>query len=119
MKQTPLTTLVVLTIWSLAWTDDGSPVAQEMATEAEHFLGELQPEQRERAAFSFEDEERFNWHYIPRRRAGVPFRDMTPAQRKLATSSSVRWAQPSHCAPRSSSRAAGSPQSGHSPHQVP
>ena len=84
MKQTPLTTLVVLTIWSLAWTDDGSPVAQEMATEAEHFLGELKPEQRERAAFSFEDEERFNWHYIPRRRAGVPFRDMTPAQRKLA-----------------------------------
>ena len=56
----------------------------EMVTEAEHFLGELQPEQRERAAFSFEDEERFNWHYIPRRRAGVPFRDMTPAQRKLA-----------------------------------
>jgi hypothetical protein len=83
VKQAALTTFLALTV-AVAWTDSGSPVAQEMATEAEHFLSELEPDKRERAKFSFDDEQRFDWHYIPRRRAGIPFREMTPAQRKLA-----------------------------------
>jgi hypothetical protein len=84
VKQAALTTFLALTVF-IAWTDSGGRVAQEMATEAEHFLAELGPEQQERASFFFNDAERFNWHYIPRKREGISFREMTPAQRKLAT----------------------------------
>lgn len=37
------------------------------------------------ATFAFTDDERFDWAYTPGFRKGVPFRDMTPAQRAAAT----------------------------------
>ena len=55
-----------------------------MADTAKAFLASLDPEQRARATFQFQDEERFNWHYIPKERKGLPFKDMTPAQKHLA-----------------------------------
>jgi Protein of unknown function (DUF3500) len=58
--------------------------ASIMSEAAQHFLASLTPEQRTRAVFRFEDNERFDWHYIPRERKGLPLRDMTPAQRHLA-----------------------------------
>jgi hypothetical protein len=55
-----------------------------MSESAQHFLASLTPEQRARTVFRFEDNERFDWHYIPRERKGLPLRDMTPTQRHLA-----------------------------------
>jgi hypothetical protein len=55
-----------------------------MSEAAQHFLASLTPEQRSRAVFRFEDNERFDWHYIPRERKGLPLREMTPPQRHLA-----------------------------------
>jgi hypothetical protein len=55
-----------------------------MAVAARNFLASLAPEQREKATFAFEDEERFDWHYIPKPRKGLPIADMTPAQKHLA-----------------------------------
>jgi hypothetical protein len=55
-----------------------------MSESAQHFLASLTPEQRSRTVFRFEDNERFDWHYIPRERKGLPLRDMTPTQRHLA-----------------------------------
>src|SRR5947209_7647312 len=37
----------------------------KMARAADRFLAGLRPEQRHRAVFSFDDKERFNWHFIP------------------------------------------------------
>jgi hypothetical protein len=54
---------------------------QAMARAAMSFLAALEPRQRRRAAFAFTDAERRNWHYVPRRREGVPFKEMTPAAR--------------------------------------
>ena len=56
-----------------------------MAETAHRFLASLTPEERAQATFPFEDDERLNWHYIPRVRKGLPLRDMTPAQKHLAT----------------------------------
>lgn len=56
----------------------------EMMVQATHFLASLEPAQKKRASFSTDDEERFNWHYVPRERRGIPFQLLTPAQRKLA-----------------------------------
>jgi Protein of unknown function (DUF3500) len=55
-----------------------------MAETAKAFLASLEPEQRARATFQFQDEERFDWHYIPKERKGLPFKDMNSAQKHLA-----------------------------------
>ncbi len=59
-------------------------VGGEMATAATNFLTALTPEQRATAMFELRDEERFNWHFIPRARKGLAFRDMTFPQQTLA-----------------------------------
>src|SRR5579864_1665871 len=58
--------------------------ASIMADAAKAFLASLDPEQRARATFQFQDEERFDWHYIPKERKGLPLKDMTAAQKHLA-----------------------------------
>jgi hypothetical protein len=58
--------------------------AEEMAQAAQRFLAALTPEQRTKATFDFKDDERANWHFIPKARKGLPFKELTPAQRPLA-----------------------------------
>ncbi|MFQ5841755.1 MAG: DUF3500 domain-containing protein, partial [Thermodesulfobacteriota bacterium] len=61
-----------------------SETAGRMAEAATTFLGSLTAEQQSRVLFSLEDEERLNWHYIPRDRLGLSFKEMDGSQRKLA-----------------------------------
>jgi len=56
-----------------------------MAEAANRFLASLTPEQRARATFPFETDERQNWHFVPLERKGLALREMTPAQKHLAT----------------------------------
>jgi Protein of unknown function (DUF3500) len=55
-----------------------------LAAAATGFLAALPAEGRRRAVFPFEDHERFNWGYVPRRRQGVPFKDMPAPARAAA-----------------------------------
>ena len=55
-----------------------------LARAATAFLAALDPRQRPRAVFPFSHQERRNWHYIPRRREGIPFKDMPPPARTAA-----------------------------------
>ncbi len=55
-----------------------------MSTAATAFLNSLNAEQKAKAVFSFNDEERLNWHFIPRERKGLSYRLMTGEQRPLA-----------------------------------
>ena len=55
-----------------------------MVQAAEAFLASLEPEQRSKALFEFEDAERLNWHFVPRARRGLSLREMSPEQRELA-----------------------------------
>ena len=71
-------------IGSIAWAYQQGNEVREMAEGAQHFLASLSPDQRTEATFSFGDEERFNWHYIPRPRKGVDFGHLDAAQRKMA-----------------------------------
>lgn len=58
--------------------------AAQMAEAASLFLASLSPEQRQAAAFPFDDRERYNWHYVPRSRSGLPLKEMNDAQRRSA-----------------------------------
>ena len=55
-----------------------------MARAATAFLATLDDGRRRRAVFAFADAERLNWHYVPRRREGLPLKDMAPPSRAAA-----------------------------------
>jgi hypothetical protein len=60
--------------------------AASLMTEcANRFLAALDANQRGRATFPFDAEERMNWHFIPKERKGLPLREMTPYQKHLAS----------------------------------
>jgi hypothetical protein len=61
--------------------------AAAMTAAATQFLAGLTPEQRQQATFPLDAEERVRWNYIPTNmfpRKGVPIKEMTEPQRKLA-----------------------------------
>jgi hypothetical protein len=61
-----------------------SETARRMAEAATTFLASLSADQRERASFPVASDERRNWHYIPRERQGLAFKDMDASQVQLA-----------------------------------
>src|SRR5438876_702926 len=67
------------------------PSGATMALAADHFVAGLSGEQRARAAFTFDDKERTNWHFIPLQdrarkttRKGLPLEAMTSEQKQGA-----------------------------------
>jgi hypothetical protein len=52
---------------------------------AGRFLAGLDADQRGKAAFDFDADERMNWHFIPKERKGLPLREMSPYQKHLAS----------------------------------
>jgi hypothetical protein len=61
--------------------------ATAMATAAQRWLEGLSPELRQKATLTIEDEERLRWNFIPTNmfpRKGVPIKEMSEPQRKLA-----------------------------------
>ena len=59
--------------------------ASLMTEAANRFLAALSPEQRAKATFRFEDDERYKWAYVPQERKGLPLREMSPYQKHLAS----------------------------------
>ncbi len=61
--------------------------AATMARAAAGFLDSLTPEQKAKAAFPFESDDRLRWHFIPNEmfpRQGLMIKDMNETQRVLA-----------------------------------
>lgn len=61
-----------------------SRLRDDIQVHARKFLQLLTAEQRKQATFRFDDEERFDWHYIPRERKGLPLRAMNAEQKQAA-----------------------------------
>jgi len=64
-------------------SSDATHSAVMMRMAADALISSLSSDQRASATFAFEDEQRFDWHFIPRPRKGIPFKDLDPAQRLL------------------------------------
>jgi hypothetical protein len=58
--------------------------ARGMAVAAQNFWNGLSPELQAKAGFKFDNEERFNWHFIPRERKGITWNEMDAGQQALA-----------------------------------
>ncbi|MGV3532242.1 MAG: DUF3500 domain-containing protein, partial [Chthoniobacteraceae bacterium] len=87
MIRTRFTALLALS--ALLGLSSLSPVhaheaSAEMAIAAKHFTAALTAEQKAKALIGFDDQERKNWHYVPKSRQGLPIKEMTHDQRLLA-----------------------------------
>ena len=71
--------LLALTPWSHAQSTS-------IAGKANDFLGLLDDLQSAKTRYMFQDEERFNWHFVPRERNGISFNDLNEKQRQAALS---------------------------------
>jgi hypothetical protein len=58
-----------------------SAAARAMSEAATALLGDLNPEQKSKATFKFEDDSRFEYRFTPRARTGLPMKEMTEPQR--------------------------------------
>ena len=69
-----------------AWVAARGPVppALAMAKAADAFLASLAPEEKARATFAFDVPGRTEWHFVPKDRAGLAIKAMSPPQRALA-----------------------------------
>ena len=76
--------VVLLALGVSAHVAEQSRPEVAMASAAKAFLTSLDEAQRAKVQFPFDSEERFNWHYIPRVRKGLPLAEMTPIQRDAA-----------------------------------
>lgn len=56
----------------------------KMYEAARAFLGTLTEEQKQKAVFPFQSEERLNWHFVPKDRNGLPYKAMTGEQKQAA-----------------------------------
>lgn len=78
----------ILTVLACLWLVVAPATAQQarvllnerMVSAANAFLDTLTRFQHNRAVYAFDDEERLNWHFIPRDRNGAVFRGMTDEQ---------------------------------------
>jgi len=75
--------------WGESRADQTHPhrttAASLMTDCANRFLAALNSDQRSRATFPFNADERMNWHFIPKERKGLPIREMTAYQKHLAS----------------------------------
>src|SRR5215813_11660143 len=67
-----------------ALSEVSDSVRAAMAAAAVAWLNALPSDARRRAVFGMPDKERENWHYVPRRREGVPFKEMPASARASA-----------------------------------
>jgi hypothetical protein len=92
MRQLVRSPRLVLSVACVLLAGAGAMLAAErsssaMADAATAFLASLTPEQRQKAVFPFESDERTHWNFIPTEtfpRNGLTVKEMTEAQRGLA-----------------------------------
>ncbi len=83
-KLTLLLTLISALLPPLAIGAKADDTGSNMADAARRFVAALDDKQKDQATFAFDSPERFNWHWIPRERKGVPIKNLAPEQRALA-----------------------------------
>jgi hypothetical protein len=74
--------ILTLSLFAASLALAQSPGA-ELAQAANNFLAALTPDQKAKTVFELKSDERVNWHFIPRDRKGLSFKELSPAQRLL------------------------------------
>ena len=87
MKQLVIAAALVIAAGVGSVTIASQRSAALMASAAKQWLGALSAEQRNRAVFAFDSDERLRWHFVPNEmheRKGIQIKEMSEPQRTLA-----------------------------------
>ena len=87
MKRLTLTAAALIVGYLGATAVASQRTASSMANAANKWLASLSADQKQRATFAFDSEERLRWHFVPNEqfpRKGVQFKEMSEAQRALS-----------------------------------
>src|SRR5215203_3982647 len=85
MKPTTLLFIVMLADYTSCQAQTAVKNAKEnMTTAAVNFLQSLSAIQIQKAQFAFDAEDRYNWHYIPKERKGIPIKELNTEQYNTA-----------------------------------
>jgi hypothetical protein len=87
MKRLAIAAALVLVSVAAATTIASQRSAAAMSSAAAKWVASLSAEQRDRALFPFDSDERFRWHYVPNEtfpRKGLTIKEMNESQRALA-----------------------------------
>ena len=82
MKQIAYT-LALVTLLACTTSFSEPPGDEKLSAAAQHFL-DLLEDQQPAATYPLDDEERYNWHFTPRERQGVPLKNMSEDQQQAA-----------------------------------
>lgn len=74
----------ILFLFCALFTIEANAQGSSLAAKANEFLSLLNDDQVKKARYEFDDEERHNWHFVPRERNGLSFNDMNEKQRQAA-----------------------------------
>jgi hypothetical protein len=80
----PATLLAIFIFAYSASCQSQTATNQNMTAVATNFLQSLSSAQKQKVQFAFDEEERYNWHYIPRERKGIPLKELSAAQYSTA-----------------------------------
>ena len=87
MKRLIFTAAALIAVYAAATTIASQRAASTMAKAADTWLASLSADQKTRATFAFDSEERMRWHFVPNEqfpRKGVQIKEMSEAQRHAA-----------------------------------
>ena len=87
MKRLTLTAAALIVAYLGGVAVASQRTASSMANAANKWLASLSADQKQRATFAFDSEERLRWHFVPNEqfpRKGVQFKEMSEVQRALA-----------------------------------
>ena len=82
MKRISLLLFFITGTLASSYSQSPDIVSGNMTKAAIKFLQLLSIEQKEKTQFTFDNEERYNWHFVPISRKGIPLKELTAAQRK-------------------------------------
>jgi hypothetical protein len=71
-------------LWAAGLLSLAAAPATDLSSAVNAFLNGLDETQRARTVFAFDSDQRWDWHFVPRERAGVALKELTPAQQALA-----------------------------------
>lgn len=77
---------IFVTILLLTLIQSAQAQSNVIETKATAFLNMLDESQRTKVVYAYDDEERYNWHFVPRERNGLPFKEMNEKQHQAALS---------------------------------
>jgi hypothetical protein len=76
--------LIVSFLLTIQVSAQQAVVTNDMYAATRRFIQLLSAEQKQKAQFSFTDDERFNWQYVPIERKGIPLRELSGTQKEAA-----------------------------------